>query len=431
MKNYLTFLVILTCGIFTNTIFAATCTTTAPGVWDCGTPTEDDDLIVNHSSTVSNFDFTGTVTINSGATLTVTGDSEPDDATIVINSGGTLSIGDDFRLRGTTVVTVNSGATLDVTTNSNGDLELFNSASLIISGTVSTSDDFELFGSSTVTMNNGADVDVGDDLLINSNGNLTINSGATVDIFDDFEILSDDVVIDGLVNVGEDFENDGDITGSGVINHTGDCTNGDGNGSINGVDEADYCDGSTDSTIGLGTLPVDLLYFNAEIVKSESVLLNWATASEENFDYFTIEKSADGQNFEIVDKLDGAGNSSQILQYSFVDDSPLSGTSFYRLKSTDYDGTFEYFDIISVNLGRSGNNYMIYPNPSDGEAIKVLGTVENQKLSIYDLKGNLAYRGEIDTGVNSIEFSKALGQGVYLVKITGAGQTNTSKLIVK
>jgi len=84
---------------------------------------------------------------------------------------------------------------------------------------------------------------------------------------------------------------------------------------------------------------------------NDVVIIYWATASESNNDYFIIEKSLDLRNFKEVGKINGAGNSNIELQYSFKDQNHYESTSYYRLKQVDYDGTVHYFYPVSVNCG--------------------------------------------------------------------------------
>ena len=95
-------------------------------------------------------------------------------------------------------------------------------------------------------------------------------------------------------------------------------------------------------------LPIDLLYFKGYEYNSENIL-HWSTASEDNNDYFTIEKTKDGIYWEILDRETGAGNSTNQLYYSSVDKNVESIINYYRLKQTDYDGKFKYSDIISID----------------------------------------------------------------------------------
>jgi hypothetical protein len=96
------------------------------------------------------------------------------------------------------------------------------------------------------------------------------------------------------------------------------------------------------------SLPIELLYFKGENSERYNHL-NWSTASENNNDYFNIEKSIDGEFWDIINKQSGAGNSTTKLEYSFVDQNVERMVNYYRLKQTDYDGNFKYSDIISID----------------------------------------------------------------------------------
>ncbi|MFH2143515.1 MAG: hypothetical protein ABIJ97_13905, partial [Bacteroidota bacterium] len=103
----------------------------------------------------------------------------------------------------------------------------------------------------------------------------------------------------------------------------------------------------------LQTLPIELLSFTASCI-SGVVKCNWATASELNNDYFTIEKSMDATVFEQVGTMQGADNSNTTLYYEFIDNLSYNWEgagrwAYYRLKQTDYDGTYKYSDVVSVN----------------------------------------------------------------------------------
>jgi hypothetical protein len=98
-------------------------------------------------------------------------------------------------------------------------------------------------------------------------------------------------------------------------------------------------------------LPVEFLFFTASLNNQKQVVLNWATASELNNDFFTVERSVDGLTWEVVDLVNGSGTTPLRNDYSTIDPRPYSGLSYYRLKQTDFDGTFEYADIVSVFNG--------------------------------------------------------------------------------
>ena len=95
-------------------------------------------------------------------------------------------------------------------------------------------------------------------------------------------------------------------------------------------------------------LPIELLYFKG--IPREGVNhLTWSTASENNNDYFTIEKTLDGVDYSILTRMNGAGNSFIKLDYEYTDTDVSNNILYYRLKQTDYDGKFKYSDLISVD----------------------------------------------------------------------------------
>lgn len=122
-------------------------------------------------------------------------------------------------------------------------------------------------------------------------------------------------------------------------------------GSANRADEIiTYQVSSSGSTCPSCTsaLPIELLKFDAKR-KERFVDLIWETASEKNNNFFTVERSIDGLFFTPIGNLSGAGNSSYTKKYKLIDSSPvLDKISYYRLKQTDFDGTYTYSDIVSV-----------------------------------------------------------------------------------
>jgi hypothetical protein len=118
------------------------------------------------------------------------------------------------------------------------------------------------------------------------------------------------------------------------------------------------------------TLPISLLSFDAE-KKVSDVLLKWITLSEINNDFFTVEKSKDGESFVEVGKVDGAGNFSGRLEYKLLDESPYNGVSYYRLKQTDFNGDYTYSELRAVEFGVSQivESSALYPNPTAGEQL--------------------------------------------------------------
>ena len=120
-------------------------------------------------------------------------------------------------------------------------------------------------------------------------------------------------------------------------------------------------------------LPVELLDFNARALDNE-VKLDWATTTEINNNFFTIERSNDGRSFQKIASISGNGNSSNFNKYSYLDTAPLNGMNYYRLKQTDFDGKFSYSDIRTIEF-------------NDGKQLSIYPTMVEQSLTIESNAG--------------------------------------------
>ncbi|GIV41313.1 MAG: hypothetical protein KatS3mg034_0623 [Vicingaceae bacterium] len=165
-------------------------------------------------------------------------------------------------------------------------------------------------------------------------------------------------------------------------------------------------------------LPITLLNFEAE-VNNFKVFLKWATASEINNEYFIIEKSIDGYHWEFIEKIKGAGNSHSINQYQAIDESPYFGTSYYRLKQTDFNGDFSYSEIVAVTINYENKNFLkIYPNPTFN-ILNIHGqTEEIINFKIFNLLGQDVSNFvtiEHSSGNNIIVNISQLPKGTYFI----------------
>jgi hypothetical protein len=138
------------------------------------------------------------------------------------------------------------------------------------------------------------------------------------------------------------------------------------------------------TTTNTNPLPVELLGFTA-VPSGDNVFLNWTTASEINNAFFTVEKSMDAIHWEELFTVDGAGNSTVTLHYNGVDDNPYGGTSFYRLKQTDFDGTSSYSNIEVVHF-KEEDQVVIYPNPTDAE-IRIVNVQSSDNVYLVNAIG--------------------------------------------
>ena len=140
-------------------------------------------------------------------------------------------------------------------------------------------------------------------------------------------------------------------------------------------------------------LPIELLFFKAEWKNSQKneVLLEWATASETNNDYFEIQRSIDAVHFNTILTVEGSGNSNQIINYSTEDVNPFTEhTSYYRLKQVDFDGNFKYSPIEDIYPYAETNIFSasVYPNPAS-ENISLMINSQDETDAVIFINDNL------------------------------------------
>ena len=178
---------------------------------------------------------------------------------------------------------------------------------------------------------------------------------------------------------------------------------------------------------GESPLPIELTYFQAYTNKNH-VTINWQTATEENNDYFTIERSKDGLNYEIIETVLGAGTSMSTLNYSYTDKTPLNGVSYYRLKQTDYDGAFEVFNPVSVSY-LNESEIKIGSNLAAKElTISMSGEMGSGMAKIYNVIGVLIKTFEIESNYTTVIVSD-IPKGTYIL-VVSANKTQISKKIM-
>ncbi len=176
--------------------------------------------------------------------------------------------------------------------------------------------------------------------------------------------------------------------------------------------------------------PVELISF--EVKKEDNAIcITWTTATEINNDYFTVERAADSGYFQAIGTVEGAGNSNEIRHYSFIDTEVLyADYLYYRIKQTDYDGTFTY-SWIEYLINGDKKELNVFPNPvSRGEDLTIQSSGEMVVLSLYNNLGVLVQ--SIETGQNQTSFStNLLKPGLYFVLVTNpANQTSISEKVI-
>lgn len=172
-------------------------------------------------------------------------------------------------------------------------------------------------------------------------------------------------------------------------------------------------------------LPLTLISFDA-FPKKDYVLLKWTTEEELDTDFFTIEKTRDGGFFSEVGDVTAAGFSEpgEVLHYELNDEDPLMGTSFYRLKTTDYDGAISLSHLVEVEFTQDNEwSFMLFPNPSTGRHFNLRPEgVENGAevtAQVMDATGRLLFEERFTSSGEAlrIELSSRLASGSYLIRV--------------
>ncbi|MGZ4098660.1 MAG: T9SS type A sorting domain-containing protein [Bacteroidia bacterium] len=180
---------------------------------------------------------------------------------------------------------------------------------------------------------------------------------------------------------------------------------------------------------GCGTvLPIELTNFSASM-NGVTIMLNWETASEKNNSRFDIERSEDAVSFNSIKTVQSKaqnGTSTSPLNYTALDENPLTSLSYYRLKQIDIDNAFKYSKIVSVAVSKAKNiRFLVYPNPNNGEFTADISGFENNhniKVALRDERGTLVYESSfyLQETSGKIQISPAvrLSNGVYTCTFT-------------
>lgn len=207
---------------------------------------------------------------------------------------------------------------------------------------------------------------------------------------------------------------------------------GDGGKNCNSCSSTDPGGGSNgDGNINGGNspLPIKLLYFQAERMRS-NVRLSWRTASEHENERFTVQRSKNGKAWNAIQQVEGAGTSTSPIDYSTWDMDPLDDKSYYRLRQTDKNGAQSFSDPVVIGPWNEKEAPDIYPNPA-GERVWVKFGSPMTVLRIYDQRGRERnIRTEI-SGEEGELYVSSLSSGIYFVEFGTEHQLVRKRLIVE
>lgn len=183
-------------------------------------------------------------------------------------------------------------------------------------------------------------------------------------------------------------------------------------------------------------LPIELIDLRAEETDALEVEVSWETASEYHNDYYTVQRSKDGYQFEDLGQVDAKDQPSRKQQYHYFDKDPYEGLSYYRLKQTDLDAHFDYTKMVAVTRSVKGS-LRVFPNPTEGRMLQVEMTQHLKgvyRFELLDMSGRVVYETEQRVGESDLSSIRLfpgsdVRAGVYTLKAIHSTSTQVCKVI--
>ncbi|QSE96286.1 T9SS type A sorting domain-containing protein [Fulvivirga lutea] len=193
------------------------------------------------------------------------------------------------------------------------------------------------------------------------------------------------------------------------------------------------------STTANNPLPVTLVSFDG-MLTDESVLLKWKTSTEINNDYFELQRSANGLDYETLAVIQGNGNSTRLIEYTYSDVKPMAGNNYYRLKQVDFDGkvTIDHRVVLVEYIPQNFTLlFNVYPNPTSENNINVRVTANQDvpvRLELFDLFGKKVFSNEYSSSELyddiKVQPTEQLNQGIYIIRLEQLDKSITKRLII-
>jgi len=256
-------------------------------------------------------------------------------------------------------------------------------------------------------------------------------SGRTINLENKVDIrFSGNVTVSSTTNFTASTGN-ATITINGIVVTA---NNGGGNGDMTFDELNDALDALTGpSTLEsvVTALPVEFSSFSGK-ANSRSVRLDWSTATESNNKHFEIEFSPDGKIFKQIGVVAGGGTTYITRNYQFEHQNPAKGVNYYRLKQVDFDGAFEYSDMVTVDMGnKKVGKYRLFPNP-----VRTSFTIE---IPEGDLPTNVSLINTLGQEIrlsysslgDAFEIPTFIQRGTYIIQFDWNGETQFERIVIQ
>ena len=178
-------------------------------------------------------------------------------------------------------------------------------------------------------------------------------------------------------------------------------------------------------------LPITLSSFEAHPQNGE-VFIQWTTEDELYNDHMVVERSSDGVKFEDVERVEGAGTTLEAQTYQVVDKAPYNGTSYYRLRQVDWDGTTSWHEIAAVTINEKQQRIVLQPNPSQSYAEIQLAQEAgaNATLRLMDSQGKVidTWAWPVATTQYTLDL-ESVAKGIYYLEFKDEHYSQTQRLL--
>lgn len=174
-------------------------------------------------------------------------------------------------------------------------------------------------------------------------------------------------------------------------------------------------------------LPVKLTSFTAER-SGRNVELKWQTATEENNDYFAVERLNPDGIWEEIGTVDGHGSTSMENNYAFTDAHPISGTNYYRLRQIDYNGQYTTSEIRDVTFENDSPFDAVASANNEEIRFAIFGAANTTEVEVYSMDGKVCSRTSTENSSGSLPLPQTAG--LYVVVFTNQNGIVMRKIVI-
>ncbi len=266
----------------------------------------------------------------------------------------------------------------------------------------------------------GNSIEVKDDITSNCDYDLT---GKSFNLKNDVDLrFTGDITVDNTTTFSSNNASYAIFFGPIEVSTTGDLTIAELNAALATIT------GTLSLSELLALLPVEFISFQGKADKGR-VHLQWATATESNNSHFEVQHSLNGKDFKKIKEVKGAGTTQVRQDYSYEYRQVVGGLNYYRLKQVDYDGQFEYSEIISINVNAPKAQYTLFPNPASSNF--VIQTATGDTPAGLRLLNQLGQEIRLDSQTDRVFLPAGLKKGLYILQFELNGQAFSEKILIQ